>query len=417
MKDEHITPISITPASGAADGSEQKLPRRDWILLPMLGLLTICFIGASARLIARQAHLVDEGSMHPCLVFHDLSTGVRGIPGSVCWQKADEESKPVEYRFNSSGYRANEPFGPKPQGTYRIVMTGSSFVMGWDVPVDKTFAGLLPIELSKLTGRKIELYNEGMHTGFPLRVALSFNDVLAVKPDLVVWILSATDIVEVSRLVPESVMPPTGGKGALTSARSGGLISTIKGAFTSQPPLDAVRHVWDESISSFVLRHFLYESQSLYVNSSLMPGNTGIDYLRLSPSAAWQGHLEQFDKYAADIESRARAAGIPLVVVYVPNRAQAAMISMGEWPAAYDPYKLDNDLRSIIVKRGGIYIDVLPGFRTIPNPEQYYFPVDGHPDADGHAIIADLLAKALTDGTIPALRATPRTKPAFEKGN
>jgi hypothetical protein len=118
-------------------------------------------------------------------------------------------------------------------------------------------------------------------------------------------------------------------------------------------------------------------------------------------------HLHEFDYYVGEIEARARAAGVPLVVVLVPDRAQAAMISMGEWPAGYDPYKLGEEVRTIVVSHGGTYIDILPDFRNIPNPEQYYLPVDGHPNAEGHAIIAGLLARELTSGAIPELRVHP----------
>jgi hypothetical protein len=100
--------------------------------------------------------------------------------------------------------------------------------------------------------------------------------------------------------------------------------------------------------------------------------------------------------------------------VLLPNRAQAAMISMGEWPAGYDPYKLDAELRSIVTSHGGIYIDILPDFRAIPNPEQHYLPVDSHPDAGGHAIIAAMLAKELTGGAVPALKVPAQNQVARE---
>jgi hypothetical protein len=166
-----------------------------------------------------------------------------------------------------------------------------------------------------------------------------------------------------------------------------------------------------------LLQHVLYKSQSQYVKSYLRRGDDDTGFLQAHLSPQWQSYLQAFDADAARVEAQAKTAGVPLVVVLVPNRAQAAMISMGEWPAGYDPYKLDDELRSIIVSHGGIYADILPGFRTIPNPEQYYFPVDGHPNAEGHAIIANLLAKALTNASVPALSATSPTQPAPAKVN
>jgi hypothetical protein len=127
-------------------------------------------------------------------------------------------------------------------------------------------------------------------------------------------------------------------------------------------------------------------------------------FLKVDQSADWQTRISYFDTYVAEIESRARSAGVPLAIVLVPQRAQAAMISMGNWPAGYDPYKLDDELRTIVLGHGGSYIDIFPDIRDIPNPEQYYFPVDGHPDGAGHAMISRLLAKELTSGAIPALR-------------
>jgi len=92
------------------------------------------------------------------------------------------------------------------------------------------------------------------------------------------------------------------------------------------------------------------------------------------------------------------------------------MISMGEWPEGFDPYKLDRELRTIVTSHGGTYIDILSDFRTIPNPERAFFPWNPHPNADGHAIIADLLTKRLTSGTISALKVTSQTQAEFEKG-
>ena len=186
---------------------EAGLPLRDWGILPLLSLLTILFLVIAsylaAGLVLRLGHFEDTGSILPCLITGDLSTGVRGVPGTVCREKYSEDRQPVEYRFNSNGYRADLPFGPKKPGTYRIVVVGSSFAMGMHVSAEKTFTTLLPEALSRRTRRNVEVLNEGMHTGFAGRVALSLNDALAVKPDMILWSLNANDVKGASVLVPE----------------------------------------------------------------------------------------------------------------------------------------------------------------------------------------------------------------------
>jgi hypothetical protein len=125
--------------------------------------------------------------------------------------------------------------------------------------------------------------------------------------------------------------------------------------------------------------------------------------------------LEVFQGDAEQFEQQAKAAGVPFVAVLLPNRAQAAMISMGEWPKGYDPYKLDAELRGIVEGRGGIYIDILLSLQKISSPEQYYFPVDGHLNVDGHAVLSKLLSERLTDGLVPALRADAQQQTALEQ--
>jgi hypothetical protein len=275
-------------------------------------------------------------------------------------------------------------------------MVGSSVAMGYQVENQKSIAALLPAELASRTGRRVELLNEGFAGGSGVNLRL--DEALAFNPDMILWILSPWDVGQEFAAVHH---PPRANRNVAFVQRVWARVNL----YFATSSTNALKETVEGTRSVLLLRHFLFESQSQYVKSFLMAGDKEAGFLKSEPSAAWRDSLQQFSNAAVRNEGHARAAGVPLVTVLVPNRAQAAMISMGEWPAGYDPYKLNDELRSIITSHGGIYIDLLPGFRAIPNPERLYLPIDGHPTAEGYAIVSRLLASALTGGAVPALKA------------
>jgi hypothetical protein len=376
--------------------------RRDWILLPLLGFATIAVISLSAELIARRNFSESATSLENCLVVTDPATGVRGIPNSVCREKS-RESPLVEFRLDNGGYRSGTPSGPKAPGSYRIVLIGSSIAMGERVPFDQTLAALLPKKLSQESGRKVELYNQGMAYGFARSTAARFQDALAADPDMVLWVLTPLDVERAEFDYTKN-----------TLNRIAAPERKLDAAKTAV--LDGIRKHGGDIVTGFALRYWLYEiqSQSQYVRSYFLnrPDEGQSGFLRRDLNPQWQAHLREFAAYAADIAKRARSAGIPLVATLAPNRPLAAMISLGEWPSGYDPYELDKELHSIIAERGGIYIDILPGFREIPGAERLFYPIDGHPDGRGQAVLADLLAEKLAAGAFPEL--TARNRPTTE---
>jgi len=301
--------------------------------------------------------------------------------------------------------------GAKPPGTYRIVMIGTSVAMGMYVPEQMTIAALLPAELSRETGRKIDLYNEGGRWPFiPRNSGPPFDEIQAAQPDMILWVLSPADFKFAywAASAAETATP------AMAQARQGNplgnALNKMELVLASLSSVNGLRALVPGTKAALVLTHLLYEAESReqYVASYLKNDDYDAGFLKAEQTSRWQTSLRYFDNYAAEMAERAGAAGVPLVVVLVPLRAQAAMISMGQWPKGYDPYKLDNELRSIIESHGGIYITILPDFRSIPNPEKAYFPVDGHPNDEGHALIAGLLAKKLARGALPAGATTTR---------
>lgn len=353
--------------------------------------------------------------MAPCIVSNDLSTGVRFVPSSECRDKSMESSW-TDYKFNSHGHRAGWEYGPKDPGTYRIVMTGSSIAFGFVVDREKSFAALLPGEISAQTGRRVELYNESMGYaggGTPHSVLIRFDEILAARPDAILWVLTPYDIENVSSIgwvkgVNQNAPRDAGeNPGSHTHFEQTILKLTSRLGVKSIPePLLN----WADKANSQLqfqnyLKHFLYESQSLYVSASLNGPPEKIGFLDKNWGPVWTGRLHDFDGYAANFIAKAGDAGIPVIAVFVPDAQLAAIISKGEWPAGDDPFKLDHELGASITRHGGTYIDILPDYQKDPDSEEGYFRFNGHPNAMGHAKIAGMIARKITSGPVPALRA------------
>jgi hypothetical protein len=374
-----------------------KLSRRDWILLPTLSFLTILIIVVSTELLARRAFGVSKTSLESCLILDDAANGVRGIPNSVCSEK-NPDTELVEYKFDCAGYRTGKECGSKSPGVYSIALIGSSIAMGETVPIEKTFATLLPLELSRRVGREVDLYNYAMAFGFPRNTILRFNDVLAARPNLILWVVSSIDV----KLAGFSHQEFLQNSNSSRSGRIASLKNAIKDKIGGNPL----------AASKNLLVYFLqkYKSQDDYIRSYLAISNgaegdwdAGPSALRSELSQEWKDRIKQFDGYAAEITARAKTAGVPIVVVMVPTGAQAAMISMDNWPKGFDPFTIDKELSTIISEHGGTYVDVLPVFRVTSHPQRHFYPINGHPDSDAHAMIAEFLAKELTGGAVPEL--------------
>jgi hypothetical protein len=418
-----MTPPNASDSEGI---QEARLPSRDWIVLPLIGVATILLLAVSTELMARRLFPESQTRLESCFA-GEIVSGIGDVtPNSVCSERIPESKFLAEYRFDGSGHRADMENGPRQPGTYRIEMIGSSFAFGLFVPREMSFAGLLPAELSRETGRKIEVYNAatgGEYRGGPYPVPGSvqhFNEILATHPEMILWIITPNDINTVSftgtgsapAVATQDVSAQSSPTGPLADAGN-----RLRAAVNQGRLEERLRNRWEQSRASLALKHFLIqgESQDEYVKSYLK-NEDSIQFLKIEPNAKWRSLMGEFELDASEFAKQAKAAGVPIVAVLVPDRVQAAMVSMGKWPAGYDPYKLDEELRQMIVSRGGTYVDILPDFREIPNPEEHYFPVDGHPDTDAHAVLAKLLARELTSGAVPALKAISQTQTALEQG-
>jgi hypothetical protein len=385
---------------------KKPLPRRDWFLLPAVGLVTIVVLVAATELLARFFFPASTAEIAHCFSFRNSDEGVQGIPNCVCHDKRADEPQIVEYRLNPCGHRSELACGSKPPATYRIVLVGSSIAFGPGVRREATYSATLPVELSRLTGRNVDLYNEGTFGALPFHnMASHFDEIQAARPDMILWIIGVYDVEskatqEQANLIAAQSLRPATEKASfwdrITDALEPHALKTEILEALSKPRAAVV-------FRAFVSQH---ESEKDFLSSYLANRDLEAGFLKARPSEHWIQNESVFAAYARDVAQQAQAAHIPLVAVFAPNAAQAEMISLGASSPDYDPYRLDQELQSVFTRNGGTFIDILPDFRSVQNPRQYFFPVDGHPNARGHALLERMLAGEMSK--LPSVTVAPQ---------
>ena len=103
---------------------------------------------------------------------------------------------------------------------------------------------------------------------------------------------------------------------------------------------------------------------------------------------AWSEVEQELTRLA----SLARNRAIPLVVVHLPQRP----------PWTPDRSYPAERLAAWADATGVTFIDTLPALRAHARPDALYWPIDGHPRAEGHAVFAEVLAEELVRrGLVP----------------
>ena len=399
----------MTDTSYAKSGHRQ-VRRRDWIVLPLLAVLTSVVLVGSVELAARWRFPVPHGTADSCFVMNDPVRGVYGKPGCT-FNGKNEDSDPVLYQLDANGYRNPPGLATRSPQSFRILLAGSSMAFGLFVPEQETMAALLPDLLQTRTGRPVELYDEGILRAYKIHSYVRLQDPSHTTPDLVLWMLGPTDMRDAAM----------DGLPKLMDRSDPGLLPwmmhRLREHFADGNLQVALGHMLAETRTEFASRYYAYRSPTLYLRSYLAQVDYENGFLRTHLSPGWKANLEQIGSDLADVSRQAKAAHIPLAVFYVPNHAQAEMVAMGKWPKGYDPYQLNEVLRQMVTADGDTFLDILPGYRTVPVEEiqHDYYLVDGHPNAGGQALMARLTAQALLRNPPPGLLDNTG-KPAPQKG-
>lgn len=105
------------------------------------------------------------------------------------------------FKLNPFGYRGTAPVTlEKPANTFRILVIGDSFTLGWGVTEEETFVGRMG---AALVGRSpaIEVINAAFHAGYSPDAYYAYlrKEGIALKPDLIVMMVYPdNDVYEMS---------------------------------------------------------------------------------------------------------------------------------------------------------------------------------------------------------------------------
>lgn len=367
------------------DQPRDKLPRRDFILIPMLVLVTLSLLAvlgeASSRVVFAESDAETCAMVGPGGV-----TVIR--PNCQSHRKAAEGPDTIN-AYNDCGYRTPAPCHDRAASSIRVAVMGASAAEGLKVRYNDTFAGRLSVALSSACGRPVEFQNMGVAGATLLDIYRRTEEALAMRPDVVLLVLT-----------PYEMKEPIGAAAmALRDAppRPGGDLPSQ----TPAPVRSLVSLISDLAYNSRMLvaaQHFLFQDRSTFVRLFMLHGEDA-DYLRAPLSAAWQHRLADFETLLTSMADRAHAAGLPMLLALSPQRVQASLTDGSVRPVNVDPFQVGRALGAIAARHGVGFVDSLEGFARERDPDEMYYAVDGHMDAEGHAVFAASVLDGLTRQT------------------
>ena len=347
---------------------------RDWILLPLVSLSTIFAILSASELGSRMVWPKAEDDS--CLVHS--SAGLRFRPNCLVTTKAFEGQWTTE-RFNECGYRTDAPCGSKPPGTLRIVLLGSSTTEGLFIPYDQTFGARMGRALSRDLHRPVQVENLGVRMLGPLDTYRRFSEVMSLEPDAVIYSIALDDLK--NKINPQELKD----RDQLSSLLPG------RPALVKRPSLkQRIRSLLlDESTSGLVAQHYLFQNTDRFIRVYLNYGDKG-NYLQHPSSPDWNVRFADLQVLIKDMAARFRVRGIPLILVAIPSRIEAALLKPHAEVRA-DGFAFGKRIRQIAESEDAIYVDLVDPFSRLAKPESLFFVVNSHLTGEGQAVVADQL--------------------------
>ncbi|MBB5315608.1 SGNH/GDSL hydrolase family protein [Tunturibacter empetritectus] len=368
---------------------KDQLPRRDLFVLPALSILTLLVLLIASEAAAR--FFFPEQKTDYCEI-PNARLGFSYKPGCITHVKAAEGPWVIN-QYNDCGYRSRESCGPKPSGTTRIALIGSSIAEGWLVGYDQSFNARTAKDLTARCHRPVEIQNLGRQACSLTCISRRADEALALKPDVLLMTINASDIETLTEADMATRFQPTvpAHKDPATEKRS---------------PVRRIKSLFAESRAMIVIEHYLFQDAATYLRLALINTNaTG--FLHTPFNSAWEQRFHNLDILLSETAAKAHEANVPFVLVEFPSAAQTAALVLNDPAQKLDPDAINTRLAQISSSHGIKFVNTLNAFRETPASNKLYYLADGHLDGEGQALISGPLVEQLTDSSDPVIAGCP----------
>jgi lysophospholipase L1-like esterase len=295
--------------------------------------------------------------------------------------------------FNSAGMRDYEHPIQKPDGTFRILILGDSFMEAQQVPFEASLPNLVERGLQQRTGHRVEVINAGVSgwgTDDELRYLTSYG--LKWRPDLVLVAMTLHN--DISDNLREEWHTLRGGK----------LIEQAK------PRTSFLRYQVVRLKAFLATRFQLYQlwrrvSHGREIRQTRNDLDTHIVQLFRDPTPEVIARgFELTDSLLGRIQAVTQAAGGKTALVLLPLKVQlsapafsafveSAHATLQEMP----PEKPQRTVTGMARRLGIPVIDLLPGFQrwTAESRTPIFLEEEGHWNATGHRLAAEAVVSGL----------------------
>jgi len=365
------------------------LERRDYFILPLIVIATVLVVAVPVEAALRIFFPYSEADR--CVVYGDPRPSAFHATANCASRIKVPEGPWVDMTYNECGYRSTDPCTPKKPGSLRLAIIGSSLAAGYLVPYEASVSARARESLTALCRLPVDVQNLGAEGNMGVRLTASAEAAAALDPDAIVLVVSPTDLV-----LDNAMDQATPAPGAIAKHQTG-WIQELK------VQLSRSRLLYMES-------YLLLRNDDNYVPIYRRSGHKA-DFMRLPLSQDWQERLAHLDRDIARVKA-AIGPDIPLIILFSPERSQAAMLATPHLAKGMAPAHLQSEIARRAQAHGAHFADmstqIVPGTPS----SSIYYAMNGHLNGEGHALLAEALVNGLFDARIPAFEAACAAPPA-----